>query len=352
MNAKQTITFAGVVYIKAVSDSAVIDPDIVVTPLADATVDVQVKTSSTAKPGHYTGNISVNVCTDVLCANHLAGSPFKLPYEIDVVSPDGGVTAINLSELSQVADAPDWETFQGNAQHTAYVPVTLTPSAFNARWKWFAPAVEGRQSQPSTLVTGGGMIFLSTGKWYSSTGASFVTAYSEKDGSKVWSHSFNDLNFPMAQPPAFSNGNVYVSAGGQESTAMFGFDATTGRQLFKSKMSAQWPTYLAPTIFNGSIYTNGGSYGGLYSFSPVMGALNFFTQLEQYDGWTPALDAKNLYAYMNGSLKLIDPATGVLRGEIIDPTYSWNGYTNSAAPVIGANGLVLSVNLTSQKKME
>ncbi|WP_158301414.1 outer membrane protein assembly factor BamB family protein [Janthinobacterium sp. BJB426] len=350
LNAKQTVAFTGAVYIKATSDSTVFDPNISVVPLSDVTADVQVKTALSAKPGHYAGNIIINVCYDVLCAKQLAGSPFNLPYDIDVVPPEGGVTAMNLSELSPLAGAADWETFQGNAQHTGYVPVTLIPSNFNARWKWMAAAYEGSSLHPSTLVTGDDMIFLSTKTYSIYQNPSFVAAYSEKDGREIWRFPLNNTDGTSVQPPAFNKSTIYISAGSQNMTAMFGLDAGSGRQIFKSKMDSQYDSYLAPTIFGGSIYTNGGHYGGLYSFNPSMGALNFFTSLPQNDGWTPAVDEKNLYVYVGGSLKLIDPVTGTLRSEINVPNETWSGRSVGGAPVIGANGMVLVSNLTPYTK--
>lgn len=344
--AKQAVPFVGIAYLKIVPDANVIDPAIVVTPQPDGTFVVHVKTASTVSAGHYSGNFTISVCADANCASHLSGSPFKLPYNIDVIPPEGGVTAYNQPALSALAGVPDWETFQANARHTGYVPVSLNYAQFSPRWKWQAPSVKGRQVVPSTIATGGGRIYVSNGQFFDSAGIS-ITAYNESDGSKAWSHSFQDLTYPSTNPPAFSNGRVFISAGSQQSTAMFGFDAASGAQLFKSAMTSQWPRYLAPTVFNGNVYSNGGSYGGLYSFVAATGELNFFKQLAQYDGWTPAIDAQNLYTYVGGALHMIDPVTGVVRGSIADPTYDWNGYTTGGAPVIGAAGTVFAGNLSN-----
>ena len=346
LTGRQTVAFTGNVYIKATVSADVVDPAIVITPAADATFTVAVKTSATAKAGHYTGNISINVCSDALCASPLAGAPFNLPYDIEVLSPEGGVTISNASALSPLPGAPDWATFQGNAQHTGYVPVTLTPSAFSARWKWLPPAVKGQVVQMSTIATGGGLIYMSTGGSFSSSGDSYIAAYRESDGSKVWSHSFADLTYPSTNPPAFDSGKVYISAGSQQSTAMFAFDAASGAQVFKSAMSSQWENYLAPTVFGGNVYSDGGSYGGLYSFNQVSGANNFFTGLPQYDSWSPAVDGSGIYAYAGGKLHVIDPATGSVLFQLSDPVFDWNGYDTNSAPVIAANGLVIAGNLS------
>jgi hypothetical protein len=345
LTAKQTVPFVGVVYIKVLADADVIDPAVGVVPQADGSVNVQIKTSSTAKPGLYSGNFTVNVCSDPNCNMPLAGAPFKLPYSIEVLSPDGSLQAFTETPLSALAGAPDWGTFQGNAQHTGFVPVTLNPSLFSARWKLQAPAIQGTPIALSTIATGGGRVYVTNGTSFSPSGAS-ITAYSEADGSKLWSHSFQDLTYPSTNPPAYADGKVFASAGSQQATAMFGFDAASGTQLFKTKMASQWEHYLAPTVFNGSVYSDGGSYGGLYSFSAATGAQNYFIGLDQYDGWTPSFDGKDMYTYMAGTLRIQDPLTGATLATISDPLYAWNGYTTAGAPVVGGGGIVYAGNLS------
>jgi len=41
--------------------------------------------------------------------------------------------------------------------------------------------------------------------------------------------------------------------------------------------------YLAPTIFNSVVYTDGGEYGGLIAFDGTNGAQDFFAMEQQYD---------------------------------------------------------------------
>lgn len=348
LTAKQTVAFVGVVYVKVAADADVIDPAVTITQQTDGSLGVQVKTSPTAKPGVYSGNFTINVCTDPNCTTPLAGAPFKLPYSIEVFSPDGELDAYTVSPLATLAGATDWSTFQANAQHTGYVPVTLDPGAFTPRWRLTAPAVNGTQIVLSTVATGGGRLYVTNGTSFNSTNAS-LTAYSEADGAKVWSHSFQDLTYPATNPPAYANGRVFTSAGAQEVTAMFGFDAASGTQLFKVPMSSQWENYLAPTVFSGNVYTNGGSYGGLYSFSATTGAKNYFVSLDQYDDWTPAFDSQNMYTYMAGKLRVQDPLTGAVLATISDPLYAWNGYSTNGAPVVGGGGIVYAGNLSNPK---
>ena len=351
LSAKQTVPFVGISYITIVTDEPAIDPAITALPQADGTISLSLKTMANAKVGRYKGNLQVNVCTDPVCAAQLAGSPFVVPYDIEVVSPDGGVTPYNLSTLSPMTAATDWGTFQGNASHTGYVPVILSPATFSARWKWAPPAIDGVTLAPSEVVTGGGLFYVATGGKFDDKGA-FVGGFSEHNATKVWSHSFADIPYPYSRvnPPAYDNGKVFVAGGAQQFTYMFGFEAAKGVLSFKTKMDSQWPDYLAPTIFGGSIFTNGGAYGGLYSFNPGTGTQNYFTRLPQYDEWTPAVDADHVYAYVEGALRVIDAASGQLLTTIADSTYEWNGYATAGAPVIGTNGMVFAGNLSNSSK--
>lgn len=346
LSAKQTIPYAGTAFLKILVGQAPLDPSITITPVFDNTFTVKANTAFSAKPGHYVGDINISVCADAGCASHLPGSPFKLPYDIEVISPTGGVTTYNASSISALADAPDWETFQGNAQHTGYVPVSLDPSAFNRRWTWAASALQGVVLRPSTIATGGGMLFVSTALNFNSRGNS-ITAYRESDGSKVWSYSFDGLSLPQANPPAYAGGRVFVAAGAQ-GTTMFAFDGASGTLLFKAAMNSQLQHYLAPTVFNGRLYNDGGMYDGLYSFNAISGGLKFFTNLAQYDGWTPAVDANNLYAFTGNVLHMIDPVTGVERGKITAPYPAPYIGSTPGAPIIGAGGMVYAGKSTSQ----
>ena len=351
LTAKQTVAFVGLVYIQVSADAVVVESPVNITMNPDGTVAIAAQPLATLAAGHYTGNFTVNVCTDVNCANPLAGSPFKVPYDFDVIPPEGRLTNYNLSTLSPLSGASDWGTFQGNAAHTGYVPVTLQASAFKPRWKWDAPAYSGVQWTPSPLTTGAGMFYVSSGPSWSGGATGYeVFAYKEDDGSKVWSHSFGDLDYPSTNPPAFSGGRVFIAAGSQNSTNMFAFDAATGGQDFKSQMASQWEHYYAPTILNGIVYSDGGTYGGMFAFDTTTGGRKFFANASQYDGWTPAVDASHAYAYTAGSLSVYDNQTGALIGGIADPNYSWNGYTTAGAPVLGAANTVYAGNLSDRAK--
>lgn len=342
--ATPTVTFVGIAYIKVEAPGAPINPLIVTTPKQDGTFDVRVTTSATATVGEYAGDITVSVCADPGCASHLAGSPFKVPYKIEVVSPEGSFKGYNLSPLTPLAGAPDWGTFQGNASHTGHVPVTLDSTRFNLRWKFVMPAEAGQLLRPSMITTGQDKLYVSTGPYWGGQMKYDLYAFNENDAGKAWSQSFGHLYYANTNPPSYSNGTVYMVAGSQESTAMYGFDAATGTQVFKSPMRSQWEHYLAPTVLNGTVYTNGGGYGGMYAFDAASGTQTFFADLMQVDGWTPAVDSQYAYAYMGQTLYLVDAHTGVRSATITVPGSQWGGYGAYGAPVIGAAGSVFVAN--------
>lgn len=322
-SATQTATVAGVVYVKPQVDNNVIQ-SFQVTPHSDASVAIAITTSATAAPGHYTGNITVNVCKDSNCAAQLDGAPFKVPYVIDVVSPNGGVTTANLAALAPLAGAGDWSGYQGNAAHTGLVPVTLNPATFSLRWQYEAAAVNGRQRTISDITSGNGRLYFSTGPYYdTSTQGHQLFVLNERDGSLAWMHDFGDLKYPTTNPPTYASGKVYLSAGSQESTTMFGFDAGSGAQLFSTPIDSQWEHYRAPVAFGGSIYAGGGHYGGMYAFDAGSGAQQWFIGADQIAGWTPAVDAGHAYIYVSGRPQIIDRLSGTLSNP-------------SSAPIMGS----------------
>ena len=129
--------------------------------------------------------------------------------------------------------APEWATFQGNAAHTGYVPVKLDPNQFATRWQLAVPAFFFFNGvfNLATVTTANGNFYMA--------GNNAVTARAEFDGATVWTYSFAGLPYPSVNPPAVSNGTVYVAAGQQSSTYLCGLDANHGSVKFRSAMSSQ-----------------------------------------------------------------------------------------------------------------
>jgi outer membrane protein assembly factor BamB len=190
-------------------------------------------------------------------------------------------------------------------------------------------AANGIGNNLSPLVTANGLFYASCEKR--------LTAYKEFDGSVLWFYDVGGLAYPSVNPPAVDGGVVYMAAGQQSSAYLHAFDASTGALRFKAPMSAQWENYLTPVVQAGAVYTNGGGYGGLYAFN-LNGERLFTGSLSQSSMWSPAADAKAIYAYTGDALTLFDPTTGVVQSTIKDSSFSNYLYEVRGAAVLGANG--------------
>jgi hypothetical protein len=297
---------------------------------------------SNLAPGTYTGNVQLTICNDAACQYPVVGSPVTVPFNVTIAPapPNAGLTT-----LAAWPGVAGWATYQGNDSHTGFVPVTLDPTKFAYRWAWSTPSSATDAKGLSTLTAAGGQVYIDSG--------SVLYALKEFDDSTLWSHDFGNIVFAgtitaALNPPAVSGANVYISTSAQSATYMFGLTANNGTVLFQSPFSAQWEHYLAPTISNGIVYTDGGEYGGLYAFDGTTGAQNFSAYEQQYDYWTPAVDASYAYAYTGGTLNWVDKTTGVSVGSIVDSTWSWAGYDMHGAPVLGAANSVICINVGNQ----
>jgi hypothetical protein len=293
-------------------------------------------TSTRAPPGHYLGNVTLTLCSDAACTIPQSVPSISVPYEIYVLSPAGTWPGDNLTPISAWAGVPDWTMFQGNAAHTGYVPVDLDPNTFSTRWQ--TPAIDipvDFGGNLNTLTASNGLLFIG--------GATTLYARKEFDNSGVWSYDFSGLQFPSVNPPSVAAGIVYVAAGQQQSTYMFAFGAADGTLVFKTPMSSQWEHYLAPAIGPQGVYTNAGSYGGLYGFDTA-GQQLFFAGMPQTSEWTPAADAHAVYTYTGDALRVLDPVTGAANATIADPSFQNYIYEIHGSAVLGAPGSVFAAN--------
>lgn len=314
---------------------------------ADGSFTLSFPTSAALPAATYSGSMQVGLCLDPQCRQPLAGSPYTLAYTITVTDPYGGNTPLN-----RWPGVADWTTYQGNAAHTAWVPVTLNPVQFAQRWTWSAPA---GASQPaaalSTVAVADSQVYLTAGHE--------LYALKEQDGTVSWVRDFSTVSadpggpfYPTAlNPPAAQPGQVYVTTSGQQGTFFWILSSADGSVASQTPFAAQFERYLAPTPFGADLYQDGGEYGGMYSFDATSGAQVFFAPLAQFDEYTPAVDARYAYAYL-GSVNPGAPAqlyvldhSGALQFSIADPSYAWSGYSMQCAPVLGATNSVFAVNL-------
>lgn len=322
-----------------VSDpSGVFAPAVTLTPDGEGSYTLQLTTDAAKAVGRYTGSLTLDLCRDANCDRRQLVGSLSVPVDIQVMAADTVWPGDTLSALSAWPDVADWGTFQGNAAHTGLVPARTDPDDFSTRWMTGASALtDAFLGQVGTVATGEDRVFTVA------PDVRQLVALEEFDGSLAWQYDFSGLQFPSVNPPAVANGTVYIAAGQQQSTYMHAFDAHSGSLIFKSAMSAQWDTYLAPVVGSAGVYTNAGTYGGLYALDAT-GQHLFFAHLPQTSVWSPAIDDQHVYTYAGNALQIIDPLNGSILQTIADPSYRNYVYRIGGSAVLGAPGSVFAAN--------
>lgn len=324
-------TPTGTLYASASDGASLVHAPVTVTANGGGSYTFSLDTLATKPDGHYTGNLTIKLCSDQACTVAQPVPPITVPFDVTVHTRDSAWPGDKITPLSTWSGVPDWSTFQGNNAHTGFVPVEIKADKMSLRWKRgpVNGSTSGYSTMMSPLVTSNGRFFASHDKK--------LTAYQESDGEEIWTYDTSGMTYPSVNPPAVDNGVVYMAAGQQSSTYMLSFDAASGNLRMKSAMSSQWENYLPPIIHNGAVYTNSGTYGGLYAFTTT-GELLFTGNLSQTSGWSPAADARAVYAYTGDALTMFEPKTGAVLASIKDSEFSNYVYQVGGAPVIGANG--------------
>jgi hypothetical protein len=240
---------------------------------------------------------------------------------------------------ASVASSGSWPMFQADAQHTGYLPVSLDPPSFSLRWQRNV----GGDYVLNPVTAGDGRVFVTLLTYFNDVTTLF--ALRTLDGETLWSKGFGSVF--SVNPPSYAYGNVYVQTGNHGSdTWLHAFEGATGATVFKAPHAAQWERYYAPTIYDGEVYVNGGYFGGMYGFDAYTGAQLWFTELPQYDQWTPAVAGGTAYAYVGEDVPGLygeDRLTGEQTQFIADPGFDWSGWSMNLAPVIGAHDDVIVI---------
>lgn len=256
-------------------------------------------------------------------------------------------TVMVLVSAPRPAAAQSWPMYQVNPSHTGYMPVSLDPGQFYVRWSKGIGVSSGLIRPVNPVAAGDGMVFATLWIYFNDIPQLF--ALRTTDGSTLWSKGFGSVF--SVNPPAYVNGVVYLQTCNHASdTWLWAFGGGSGTKLFQAPHSAQWERYYAPTVFGGGVYVDGGYYGGMYGFKGLTGDQAWFTQLPQYDEWTPAVDGSRAYAYVGEYQpglyikKLLDGTDAQPVGFIPDPDFVWDGWSMDQAPVLGGAGEVLAIN--------
>ncbi|HET9444842.1 MAG TPA: PQQ-binding-like beta-propeller repeat protein, partial [Steroidobacteraceae bacterium] len=235
-------------------------------------------------PGRYTGTVEVQACDFPACASAVRDvGPASIPFDITVTP---------LAALSRQTGVADWSMFQGDATHRGHVAITIDVNKIKPRWYW---------SNPDSVGFGTAVLHplvIADNRIFAAANIGALRALREEDAALVWSRDFRSGNFQDLNPPAATNGRVYIQTTELSRGVLWGLDAASGDQLFASHIANQFSRFMAPTVKDEVVYTQGGSSGGIYGYNGTTGEEIFFTDLPQTDKWAPAVDDQYAYAYM------------------------------------------------------
>ncbi len=230
----------------------------------------------------------------------------------------------NPSDVLSYPTSNKWSTYQGNNRHNGYQPTSIIDYVSTPINTIDMSALNPVQLKPATMNDA---VIIAV---YQNNLVAFDRLTEQELWRKVY--QVNSTN-----PPALSDNTVYIQTGNHNNaTHLRSYDAVTGQLNFQSPHSAQWESYLAPTIDGNNVYINGGSYGGAYAFDKMTGDQIWFSSaFAQFDMWTPSLDENYAYGYTRGNLIAVNKLTGLLEFSLNDPSYNWHGYSTNRAVILG-----------------
>jgi hypothetical protein len=165
-----------------------------------------------------------------------------------------------------------------------------------------------------------------------------LVAISEDTGEALWRKDLGDGY--RVNPPAATNGKVYVTATDCCDTYLWTFDQGTGTLLHTTSMRVLLHVSSAPTLFNDAVYVNSGlvkdaqhPYTSVWRSMTKVGTVTSETvwqarvpSVDGWDGWTPAVDATHAYAYVGKHLYAVATDDGKSARRA---THSWTLATHS-----------------------
>lgn len=298
-------------------------------------------TSNRLGVGRYTGTVELRFCPVSNCAQQHPGSPQRVPYDITVVNP------YQTPPLARIPGLPDWETHQGNAAHTGYVPLSLDAAKFTTRWRW--QRFDGRSM--GTPVVANDKVYVTTANAFFDHK---LQAIKESDGTLAWEYA---TYFPTTAP-AVSNGAVYFAKASSFSDGfLWSVNASDGSLRYRTAGSTSQAATggQSPTVMAGKVYVNSvldgtsAATGGPQSFDAATGSLtwtNYWEDPNRLQAATSALDAQFSYTVWetrNGNQRsrkvyALNATTGAI-AKITD--LGGVGPTSDPVPVLASNGGLL-----------
>jgi len=226
--------------------------------------------------------------------------------------------------------AHDWATHQGDNRRSGHQPVTVDPREIEFLW---GKSLGNGISWPAT---DGEVIYVSGVDPFGPS----IRALTAATGSLVWLRRFGADSGTLS--PALSGDRLVAQALGNPQGRLHLMDALTGADLAApASYDDQWGAYYAPIVFDGTVYTGGGRYSGLYAYDRTTGALDWTAATPQESEWGPSLWNNELLFYLSTALSVVDRVTGAPLRVVSDPNAITSGPVSSIAVSSGGIASVI-----------
>lgn len=246
--------------------------------------------------------------------------------------------ATNINNTADYPVAHDWGMVQGNAAHDGFQPLTLTASHFSLRWR------KNFSQNINPVSTGGGKLFVTSSV---ASNTAYLYALDPVDASIIWTQEFGSL-YSMSSA-SFADNKVYTHSGGNQTTALWAFNANTGAQFFRSPHSDQWTYYSAPTLFDGKAYVGAGYYGGAIAFDLADGSKLWEFSSGNFNEFVePAVNTQSVFTPFNNKVNVSNRQTGVQQFLIDTPASTRTLVLGKLNNMLIVSDKVKSMNLTTQ----
>jgi len=236
--------------------------------------------------------------------------------------------ATDPTDIADIPQAKLWNSYQGNAGHSGFSAIEIDPNNLSVRWSTVLPSV----NQLNPVVAANGKVIVTNNSYHSDQ---YVFALNAEHGGINWQQSYG--NSHSINAPALHDGKVYFQTREDSHSYLRALNIESGESIFAASYGNQWSRYKAPTIFDNDIYVAGGTYGGSYKFDGVTGDELWFQNLEQCDGWTPAVDSEYIYYFSNGFV-----VADKLTGAVVNKNEALN--LSCQTPVLTGQGTALVVS--------
>lgn len=315
----------------------------------DKSYSAWIYTRPSISKGSHEGQFKIRLCNDAVCSKRYGQA--SIPYSVTVLSESGH----DLRPLTPIAGVGDWSSYQRDSSRNGFLPISVTPEKFGARWLWDSGATTGPGAGFSQMISGSslGLGFI---HHRSLDGEYSLIAIRDSDGVEAWR-----VRTPASSWPTLEAGKLIVAGTATEAANLFVYAAGSGSLLLE--LEAPRPGGDAPgspAVFNGKAIVNYGQSadtlarsGQILAFDLVSNRYLWSSATGGYANVAPAVDADNVYFYRpNSSFTHFFPdgfsAISADDGSSIfsvtrpaDTTAQW--YYNGGTPVIdGKGGVVVS----------